>query len=256
MEYHLLIKMILQLGSMLMQSGAEIYRVEESMRRLLNAYHLENGEVFAIPNCIIVSAELPGGRPLTKMKRISTHGTDITMLEQCNALCRSLCEKTPPAIDAWNALLRLNRQNRTYRPLLVVLGYGISPAFFALLFGGGVADSLCALPCGLLTGLLAQYGKRLISSNNFILTILCSAAASFSALLLARIVPGTSVDTITIGALMMLVPGVAITNAMREIMAGDTFSSLAHIADAVLCAVAIAIGSALGLSVMKFFILG
>ena len=256
MEYQLLIKIILQLGSMLMQSGAEIHRAEESMHRLFAAYHLQSAEVFVIPNCIIISAELFDGSTLTKMRRIEAHGTDITFLEQCNALCRTLCDETPPVKEAWKKLLYLNKKHRTYPIYLIILAYGISPAFFALLFGGQPADSLCAFFCGTLIGLILQHGNRFFSSNRFVPTFLCSAAASFFALLLVRVIRDTSSDIIIISALMMLVPGTAITNAMREIMAGDTISSISHIADAILCAVAIALGTAISLSVMRFFVFG
>ena len=74
------------MGCRLMASGAEIYRVEESMQRLLKAYGMEGAEVFAIPSCIIVSATAPGGEAITRMQRIGAHGTDLELLELCDAL--------------------------------------------------------------------------------------------------------------------------------------------------------------------------
>ena len=61
MDYDRLLNLTTDLGYQLMASGAEIYRVEESMHRVLNAYGLERPEVFAIPNCIIVSVTTPQG---------------------------------------------------------------------------------------------------------------------------------------------------------------------------------------------------
>ena len=75
---------------------------------------------------------------------------------------------------------------------------------------------------------------------------MCSALAAFLALALVEAGLGESVDIVTISALMVLVPGVALTNAMREIMAGDTFSALSRTADAILAASAIALGAAAG----------
>ena len=76
MDYDRLLNLTTDLGYQLMASGAEIYRVEESMHRVLNAYGLERPEVFAIPNCIIVSVTTPQGHPITRMRRIPGHGTD------------------------------------------------------------------------------------------------------------------------------------------------------------------------------------
>ena len=78
-EYDKLLNLGSELGRLLMHSGAEIYRVEESVTRLLTAYGLKP-QVFAIPSCLIVSVDAPDGRPLTRMCRIGPHGTDIELL--------------------------------------------------------------------------------------------------------------------------------------------------------------------------------
>ena len=81
-------------------------------------------------------------------------------------------------------------------------------------------------------------------------TAVCSAVAAFLSLALVKAGLGESVDVVTISTLMVLVPGVALTNAMREIMAGDIISGLSRAADSILTAAAIAIGSAAGLGIV------
>ena len=251
MNYDKLLNISVELGCRLMSSGAEIYRVEESVRRLLQAYGLDSPEVFAIPNCVIVSIATPEGHPITRMRRIAGHGTDIELLERCNDLCRRLCVQTPPLEEAQGLLNAL--PGRSYAPRQVLLGYGIAPAFFSPLFGGGVGDTLSALMGGLAVGFCLLYAGRLIGSNSFFRTAICSAVASLVSLLLVRLGLGRSVDTVTISVLMVLVPGVALTNAMREIMAGDIISGLSRAADSILTAAAIAIGTAVGLAIGGLF---
>ena len=231
-----------------MSSGAEIYRVEESMQRLLRAYELRDAEVFAIPSCIIVSTAAPDGHTVTRMRRIGAHGTDIEMLERCNELCRMLCASTPPVDMALGMLGELPERTRRFGTGPLLFAYGFAPMFFAPLFGGTAQDMLCAFAVGIVVGVLQIYGRRVIAANSFFHTAISSAAATVAAVLLVAVGFGSSVDTVTISALMLLVPGVALTNAMREIMAGDTISSLTHMADALLCAVAIALGAAVGLA--------
>ena len=251
MNYDKLLNISVELGCRLMSSGAEIYRVEESVRRLLQAYGLDSPEVFAIPNCVIVSIATPEGHPITRMRRIAGHGTDIELLERCNDLCRRLCVQTPPLEEAQGLLNAL--PGRSYAPRQVLLGYGIAPAFFSPLFGGGVGDTLSALMGGLAVGFCLLYAGRFIGSNSFFRTAICSAVASLVSLLLVRLGLGRSVDTVTISVLMVLVPGVALTNAMREIMAGDIISGLSRAADSILTAAAIAIGTAVGLAIGGLF---
>ncbi|MBQ9349272.1 MAG: threonine/serine exporter family protein [Oscillibacter sp.] len=268
-DYDRLLDLAAELGCRLMSSGAEIYRVEESMRRLLEAYRLDTAEVFTIPSCVIVSATTPEGHPVTRMRRIPAHGTDLELLERCNSLCRSLCATPPPLEEARARVDALPDRLPRYRPKQILLGYVIAPAFFVPLFGdsligktfdGGngwelagvmLSDALCAALCGLAVGVCVLYGKRLLGANGFFHTAVCSASASLSALLLTGLGLGRHVDVVTISVLMMLVPGVALTNAMREIMAGDTISGLARAADAVLTAGAIALGSAAGLAIAQ-----
>lgn len=249
MDYDKLLNISVELGCQLMFSGAEIYRVEESVRRLLQAYGLESPEVFAIPNCVIVSITTPEGHPITRMRRIAGHGTDIELLERLNALCRQLCARRPPVDEAWELLSCLPEQVPRYPSWTVLLGYGIAPAFFSPLFGGGIPDALAAFLGGLGVGLCLLYGRRLIGTNSFFRTAVCSAVASLLSLLLVGTGLGQSVDTVTISVLMVLVPGVSLTNAMREIMAGDVISGLSRTAGAILTGTAIAIGAAVGLAI-------
>lgn len=247
-EYDKLLDFSVALGCTLMSSGAEIYRVEESMRRLLNAYRLSTAEVFAIPSCVIVSVTAPDGRPITRMRRIPAHGTDMDLLERCNALCRSLCKQPMPIHEAQIMLEQLESTPR-YASRQILLGYVIAPAFFAPMFGGGFPDACGAAIGGLAVGLATLYGRKLTGSNNFFRTAICSAIASLSSLSLVNLGLGRHVDIVTISVLMMLVPGLALTTAMREIMAGDTISGLSRIADAILIGGAIALGAAAGLAV-------
>lgn len=246
MDYNQLLNMGADLGRLLMTSGAEIYRTEESVNRLLTAYGLDP-QVFSIPTCLIVSVNTPEGTPVTRMCRIPAHGTDMELLERCNALCRRLCREVPPVEEAQRLVDELDKHCKRFSARTVLLGYAAAPAFFALFFCGGIRDSLSAAVAGLAVGACVLFGRRFIGSNIFFRTVVCSAVAALTALLLVRAGLGQNLDAITIGTLMVLVPGMALTNAMREIMAGDIVSGLSRTAETLLVATAIALGTALPL---------
>ena len=250
MDYDKLLNLGIELGRRLMASGAEIYRVEESVERLLRAYGLEP-QVFAIPNCLIVSITTPQGHPITRMCRIPSHGTDIELLERCNQLCRQLCRQPVPVEQAMELVEGLS-DCRQFGPRVLLLGYGMTTAFFSLFFGGGFRDCLCAGVCGLAVGLCILFGQRITGSNMFFRTVVYAALAAALALLLVRCGAGRSLEAITIGTLMVLVPGMALTNAMREIMAGDIFSGLNRTAEVLLVATAIALGTAIPLVLGRY----
>ena len=249
-EYPQLIELASELGCLLLGSGAEIYRAEDSVTRLLAAYGVERPQVFAIPSCLIVSALDGAGTPVTRMRRLAGGSVDIDLLEKANALCRRLCADTPPAGEAMALVTALKTGHRPYGRGLRLLGYGLAPAFFTLMFGGSAPDALCACLCGLAVGVCLLWGRSRLGRNAFFHTVLCSAVAAALAMALVRLSLGRSGDTITIGTLMLLVPGVALTNAMRDIMGGDTYSGISRLAEALLIAAAIALGTALGLAVV------
>ena len=94
MDYYLLTDMAAQIGYELAAAGAETFRIEETMRRVLAAYGIEC-ETFAIPNCVMVSLEADNGKPLMVMKRVGFHGNDLDAVERLNALSRRICAETP-----------------------------------------------------------------------------------------------------------------------------------------------------------------
>lgn len=231
-----------ELGYELMVSGAEIYRTEDSVGRLLRAYGSVSGEVFAIPNCLTVSLMGEGGEPLTRIRRIPPHGTDVDRLERCNDLCRHLCREKPDYASALDRLEQLRRDSRGYTPLMALVGYFVGAFGFCLFFKGNPAEALLSGLCSLSIGLCLHVMDRM-GSNAFFKTIAGSAVSAFLAIGFTRLWPGLDADLITIGALMALVPGVCFTSALRDVMAGDMVSGISKAAEGILIGTAIAIGT-------------
>lgn len=250
LHYDKLLNLGVELGRLLMTSGAEIYRAEESVTRLLTAYGLEP-QVFAIPNCLIVSVTTPDGHPITRMCRIPSHGTNIELLESCNDLCRHLCQKPLPVDEAQILLNALPKNVKSFSPPYILFGYGLAASFFCVFFGGNVADWFCAAITGLAVGALGLFGQPLIGSNMFFRTVISSTLASILPFFFVQFGIGVHQESISIGVLMILVPGMALTNAMREIMAGDITSGINRTAEVILIATAIALGTAFSLLIQQ-----
>lgn len=249
MDYNELLAVTADLGYGLLESGAEIYRVEEAIQRLLHAYGVAEADPFVIPNCIIVSFVTPEGQALTQVRRMPSHGTDVDLLERYYDLGRRLCREVPPLSQAREALAEIRRTRRTYPLPLLLLAYFTGGAFFSLFFGGTARDALCAGLCGTTIG-FALFAMTALHANLFFKSILGAALSAFLALGLTYLGLGQHSELITIGALMALVPGIIFTNAIRDVMAGDMVAGLSKIADALLTGVAVALGTgfALGLS--------
>lgn len=242
MDYYLLVDMATELGYELAMSGAETFRVEDSIYRVLKTYGIES-EIFAITNCLTVSIETPSGKPLTRMRRIGYHGNDMERVERYNALSRRICAEKPDAEIAMQWLKDTKSSCRIYSLPMFLLADFVGSFGFSLFFGGTVLDGLWAGLCGIVIGLVSKVMDDL-KSNPFFSTI----ASSFCMAIVAYVIAGfgltDNVDTVIIGALMILVPGLLFTNSMRDIIYGDTNSGINRLVQVVLIAVAIALGTA------------
>ena len=243
MEYSKILDLATELGYELTMCGAETFRVEESINLVLRAYDIEP-EVFVIPSCMHISIEPVIGRPLTRMRRIGDHGNDLDGVERFSAVSRRICAEHPAPEIAQQWLAETRKQRKSYPVYMYFLGHAFSAFGFAMLFGGTLTDAFCAAVCSLVVAGVTTLFSKLGSTNQFFQTL----AAAFPMALLAYVLGALGIadnpDCVTIGALMLLVPGLLITNAMRDIIYGDTNSGTNRLVQVLLIAVAIALGTA------------
>ncbi len=242
MEYSKLLDLATDLGYELAMCGAETFRVEETVTLVLKAYDIDS-EVFVIPNCMHISIEPVIGRPVTRMRRIGQHGNDLDMVEKLTGLSRAICSRAPAPEIAQNWLEDVKKSRRSYSLPLYFAGDFLGAAGFAVFFGGNWMDALCSGICGILVGLVLKWMDRL-KANKFFSTITASFLMALLAYSLSLLGIARNPDCVTIGALMLLVPGLLFTNGMRDIIYGDINSGINRIVEVLLIAVAIALGTA------------
>lgn len=240
MNYEELLELAVDLAYQLQSCGAETYRVEESISRIFGAYGVE-GEAFAIPNCIIASLETPDERNLTRMRRTGYSSTDMYALERYNALCRRICQETPPVETAVQWLEAEIRQPRACPFWVALLGYALAAAGFSLFFKGTALDALCGAACGVVTFFCLRFMENL-RVNLFFKTLTAGFAAAMLAETLAAVGLCQNADSAIIGTLMLLVPGLLFTNSIRDIIYGDTMSGVNRLVQVLIIALALAVG--------------
>ena len=249
MEYSKLLDLAMDLGYGLAMSGAETFRVEESIVRVLAAYEIE-AEVFVIPNCMHISIEPVVGRPLTRMRRIGLHGNNMDAMEQYSNVSRRICAERPAPEVAAMWLTETKSKIRSYSFLWYLAGNFLAGLGFAILFGGSPLDGFLSGICGLVIGLINHWMNRL-GANQFFQTLAAALPMALLAYIFNAAFPSVRSDTVIIGALMLLVPGWLFTNAMRDIIYGDTNSGINRIVQVLLIAVAIALGAAVAWNIVS-----
>ena len=224
MDYNTILDLATDVGYELAMAGAETFRVEDSVHRILESFGVE-ADVFAIPNFLVVSILTDTGKPITRMRRIGFHSNDLDAVERLNGLSRAICSRHPKPEEATGWLKHVLAAARTYSASGNMLGYFAGGAGFGVLFGCDLIDALCAGLCGVLIGLV-QKAMSYLKVNPFFSTLASAFLMAVAAYSMVNLGLARHTDGVIIGALMILVPGLLFTNAMRDIIFG---LSLIHI---------------------------
>lgn len=235
-----LLTLIMDVGEHMLRSGAEVDRAEESVKRMGISLGFSRIDVFIITSSIVVSAFCPDGKTITQTRRIESGTTDFEKLHRLNQLSRNICENKMSADEIEEALSRALKC-RHYPIWLEVVSYALVAFSFTLFFGGGIVEAIVAMLIGAVIRITLVFSEKLISNKMFskFLSSLIATALSFVALAIG-IIP--DVDKVMIGNIMLLIPGIGLTNALRDLFSGDSIAGLLRTVEACLIALSIAAG--------------
>lgn len=232
---------LIKMGEALQNSGAEVFRVEDTLNRIAAAYGAEEVNIFVITSSIVVTLTMPDLPPQTQTRRLrKSTGNDLLELEQLNALSRRICAEKPPVEEFQQQLSTILAQPG--EPRLHLAGSVLAAASFAVFFGGSLWD-------GVLAGGVAVFicwMERWLAPfclNGVAFQFIASFLSGMAALLCCRVCPLLHAeDMVLIGVIMLLVPGIPFTNAIRDILLGDIISGSLRLVEAVLLAAMLALG--------------
>lgn len=234
------IRQLLNIGEAMYQAGGEISRIEDSLHRLGKKYGAKHVSVYAITSSIVLTAEFENDFSITQIRRITGRGSiDCLKMERLNQLCRECVENPISVEDLQKKVLNLlqEKPNRA----MVYLGQFIAAVAFTFFFGGNVKDGIVAA-VGVLAICLMQRYVRSICSAELFFNFITSCVTGVVVNIISLFVGGLHVNQILIGDIMVLIPGIAITNSIRYILSGDIISSFEKLMDSLIQAFGIAAG--------------
>lgn len=234
---------IMDMGEILLIHGAEVSRVEDTIGRLCQVYGFVRSDVFTITSSMVVTSILPDGRTITQTRRIKERDTDLGRVAKVNALSRRICSN-PLSLEQFRRELQLIRDAKTAPPLLNLAMYMMISASLSVFFGGTARDGLAAAISGVVL-FATLYGSAAVKMNSMIQTMICSAVTAMSVMLLVGIGIGVHPDKIMIGNIMLVIPGIQLTNSLRDMINGDMISGLLNMSEALLKAISVAMGFAI-----------
>ncbi len=232
--------LVMDIGEQMLISGAEVHRVEESIKRMCNSKGAKRVDVFIITSSMIVTVFDNEDKSYTQTRRIISSTTDFEKLHKLNQLSRKICEGiiTYEEIKTeFNSAL--NR--KTYNFFCESLCCAIIAGAFTIFFGGNTVEMVVSFIVGLLVSIGNFLCNKAVTNKIFskffgslLVTMFAFSAVKFGFV--------DSADNVIIGNIMTLIPGIGLTNALRDLFIGDSIAGLLRTIEAVLLALGIAAG--------------
>ena len=236
----------LNIGKVLLKSGAETSRVEDTIARFCRTFGYHDVNVFATPTMIIIGDETTANASL--MCRIRYRSNNLSNVKAINDFSYGIRPKSFNYEEAMAFLRHLLQKEPPYGKWTVCLASAICSAAFASMLGGNSHDFVAAFfTGGLAMTLLCQLGS--FGLGAFWENSVAGAAIGALAIFCCSISVQCTRTNIIVGSLMPFLPGLAFTNGLRDYLSGDLISGNSRIAEALLFAVSIAFGLALTLLV-------
>ncbi len=263
-------------GHILLENGAEISRVEETMERIAAAYGVEDESFFVLSNGIIAT-----GQHYARAEFIPIKGTQLSRVVEVNQLSRDVERRhpagpsapqspshpaTPMPVPELASRLQAIRTAPGHPAWEIILGIALGVSAFSILFGGSLTDAAVTLACGLLLGTFMAYVtphlSRLIGNvaGGLVGGLLCILAVHSATQLLSPsatqpLTPSAPLHlpNMIIGTIIALVPGVPFTNGIRDLANEDYIAGTTRLTDAFLAFLCIALGVALAFIVEGLF---
>ena len=243
-DYSLLVDTAILLGEIMLKNGAETNRVEDAMHKLLRTTKMKHIEAVVMTTSIIVTLSDPSIEHITAVSRIHERVTNLNRVDKANSLVNKYCKKEIDLEELFRNLKELKQLNQ-YNNLLKALGLILIPPAFTIMLNGTYLDAISALICGILITILNK-AFSYIKINDFMKNAIIVMIVSFMASVLSKLI-SSDVQSVVVGFIMPYVPGIAITNAVRDTFNADYMSGSARLLDAIVQALAVALGVFVGL---------
>jgi len=245
---HAIIQLAAETGRIVLENGGETQRVEDTVQHVCELFGVKSASCFATPTGIMLSAIDTDGHTASLIKRIHSRTTNLEKISKIKQLVYG--KQTELVSVEWFEKQLFNIDNtKQYSKRVNLIAACFGAGCFSVVYGGSMRDFAVSFCIGGIIKATSLFLER-FSVNSFFVNAICGAITAWIALFSVHLNLGEHPNEIIIGAIMLLVPGLAITNAIRDTIQGDILSGTARAVEAFLVAVAIAVGAGI---VLKFW---
>ncbi len=229
----------LDIGENILRYGGEPHRIEDTINRICTAYGAVHTDVFALPSLIMAGVRMADGTTSSQVRRIYKTANNMYRLDMLNDISRKICSGDM-ALDEVEEHIEKAKTTKPFSKYLILIGGMLAAGGFAIFFGGTLFDGLAAAIAGFVVSVLNMH--KIKFGNQMLYTVAVSFIGAITALTIVKLGIGNNTDMVMIGTIMLLIPGLAFGNAVRDLLFGDTVSGIIQFVQALLIAVMVAFG--------------
>jgi uncharacterized membrane protein YjjP (DUF1212 family) len=231
-EIDLILDFSIKLGRQMLMSGADLEHVNATIKRICRCYDLREVSIFSLSSMITVSAKDSDGEISMHQLSVPSFGIQLERLRKLNQLADQIY-KAPPEPDDLEALLRWARVAPEYPLPVILLGYVMAVVCLSFLFGGGWRDAVASA----LTMIVLFWLLRVLSRpgvNKIITNVLSMLTIGTLSLIMVKIGIGQNYATIMIADGLIVIPGIPLVNATRNLLCGNEMNGILEIMKVIL----------------------
>lgn len=277
------LELVTRIGEVLLKNGGEIFRVQQTMQLVAKAYGIPGFQVYVLANGLFVSMQEEGrtitrpvesgdaadqehlfgqahlasqehlfgqARLASQVRYVPLSSVHLGRVAAVNNLSREIVAQKYTVEEASRKIEQIDKLPFTSNAVQTLMS-GLGAGAFCILFGGSLLDSAAAFLSGLVLWIFVLF-LTARGANKIMVNILASALVTAMGVLFFHLFSfGDSMDMIVIGSIVPLLPGVPLTNSIRDYLNGDYLSGTIRMIDAVLVACCIALGVGIVLRVFQ-----
>lgn len=239
-------------GAIMLANGAEIYRVEDTVERIIRSKEsIKDVDVYSTANVIVLSFSYED-EIHTNIRRVKARTHNLYYINRVNTFSRDFVNGKYTLKEAWEELQNI-RKDPGQPVWMQVLGSAISAGAFLLLLDGHITDMIISFFVGLVSYIVSDKFNK-AKFGFFLVNFVAGTVVSLITLTFKHYYPAIEANKIVIASMMAFLPGITLTNAMRDLMSGDVTSGLTGATTAILISTALALGVAMPITILTYVI--
>lgn len=238
-NFNRIFKLVVSMGEILIECDAETLRVIDTMNIVAKSLGIDEFDTFIITNGLFVTATSEG-KVLAKNKQIRSHSANLGKIEAINSLSRKIASRSV-TLDEAEIILEEIKNQKIWSIYMKYFASALGCGALTCLYGGDYIDCIVSSVISIMIYALILFtrNKKL---NNVFENLIASIGITLLAVMFGKLGIGHNQDKIIIGSIMPLVPGIILTNGIRDIANNDYISGIIRVLEAILFASSIAVG--------------